>query len=76
MGIELHPKSLSHAEQNRYPPLRKSLYRKLANTACSCAELAHSRFRYISKTSGESGRFHMIDQGVIHFLAAHSLLRR
>jgi hypothetical protein len=29
----------------------KSLYRKRANTPCSCVQLAHSRFRYNTKTS-------------------------
>jgi hypothetical protein len=28
----------------------KSLYRKRANTPCQCVQLAHSRFRYNTKT--------------------------
>jgi hypothetical protein len=35
------------------------LYRKHANTPCSCVQLAHSHFRYNSKTLRESARFHL-----------------
>src|SRR2546429_504326 len=31
----------------------KSLYRKRANAPCSCVQLAHSRFRYNTKTNRE-----------------------
>src|SRR5260370_34807246 len=31
----------------------KSLYRKRANTPCSCVQLAHSRFRYNTRTYQE-----------------------
>src|SRR6267378_6826019 len=58
--------SLGTARRRSFPPLNlhrarvrrksraasfKSLYRKRANTPCSCVRLAYSRFRYNTKTS-------------------------
>jgi hypothetical protein len=37
-------------------PSFKSLYRKRANTPCSCVQLAHSRCRYNPKTFQQTNR--------------------
>ena len=58
----------------------KSLYRKRATPPCSCAYLAHSRFRYISKTSGPFLRIHFYRMGIAHplvvlFIHVHTYVR-